>query len=297
MRRQHSRCVFLSSATSDVDLKRTAVDCDYPSNLHPACTPAMLSSQGYNRIRAFIAGEGFNAEGEKMLSHPDYQIIQGMWHPTLNLGKLPSDFTHRSRQKVWLECPGCIHECGRHHQWEAQVCSLTQIGGHRVCPSCESRGRGGRFCECQSVAGDPKLSREWHPSNLPANRVAKSSCTKYLWECPEGHPPYKATCNSRCSKNSGCPVCGDTKSRTTRHPVLSVGRPDLAGEWDHKRNTKSASEVTLGSHHVTWWVCSSNSEHPPWQAEVHHRTLQGTGCPACKTLNRFKPRKFGPAGG
>jgi hypothetical protein len=217
-----------------------------------------------------------------------------MWHPTLNLGKVPADFPHKSGQKVWLRCPGCIHECGRQHEWEAFIYNLTRHGGHTVCPYCYC-GYGG-FCPCRSVENDPRLSKEWHPSNPPANQVAKSSHGKYLWLCLEGHPPYKATCANRFTHNSGCPVCGIEKARTTRHPVVSVGRPDLAEEWDLERNSKLPNEVTLGSIYKAWWVCSSNPEHPGWQARVDSRALRGSGCPACRNINRFKQRRFGSTG-
>jgi len=245
-------------------------------------------------VTAPVTGVGWNDKGKKTLAHPDYHLIHSMWHPTLNLGKVPADFTHRSGQWVWLQCPGCMHECGRHHEWEASVHLLTRHGGHIVCPYCESKGT--KFCPCRSVENDPQLWREWHPSNPPANQVAKSSNEKYLWVCPEGHLPYKAICRDRCSYNTGCPVCGVEKSRTTRHPVVSIGRPDLAEEWDGRRNSKSPSEVTLGSHYKAWWVCSRNPEHPSWQALVKRRALSGNGCPACQAINRFKPRQFGPAG-
>jgi hypothetical protein len=127
-----------------------------------------------------------------------------------------------------------------------------------------------KFCPCRSVDNDPRLSKEWHPSNPPPDQVGKSSKKKSLWLCLKGHPPYKAGCGQRCTFNSGCPVCGDENRRTTRHPVLSVGRPDLAQEWDYKRNCKLPSEVTLGSKHKAWWVCS-NPEHPGWQSLVRNR--------------------------
>jgi hypothetical protein len=75
-----------------------------------------------------------NDKGQKTLAHPDYQLINSMWHPTLNVGKVPVDFAHRSRKKVWLWCPGCIHKCGRQHEWEARIDNLTEYGGHIVCP-------------------------------------------------------------------------------------------------------------------------------------------------------------------
>jgi hypothetical protein len=219
------------------------------------------------------------------------QVIQRFWHPTLNQGKLPANFTHRSNQRVWLRCPGCVHECGRQHAWEARVTDLTRDRGRKVCPNCDSRS--GNFCLCQSVVNEPRLSKEWHSDNPPASLVAKSSLIKFLWVCPEGHPPYKASCGSRCTHNSGCPECGYIKNRVPHHPVVSVGRPDLAGEWDHKQNARLPSEVTLGSRHRAWWVCSKDPEHRPWQAAIKNRALRGSGC---QYLNRFKPGKFGPAG-
>jgi len=257
-----------------------------------ACNPARPSRQEYQPTISVGAGVEINDKGEFTLAHPDYQHIQSLWDPTRNQGKLPADFTYGSRQQVSLRCPGCIHGCGRRHEWEASVNSLTNGGRKIVCPDCYS-GHGG-FCECRSVESDPRLTREWHPSNPPASQVAKSSNKRYLWVCPEGHPPYKASCFNRSSYNSGCPVCGVVKTGTTRHPVISVGRPDLAVEWDHGRNTKSPNEVTLGSNYKAHWVCSNNPEHPSWQAVVKNRALGGRGCLACRTMNRFKPRLFGP---
>jgi hypothetical protein len=224
-----------------------------------------------------------------------YHVIQRMWHPTLNQGKLPANFTHRCNQRVWLRCPGCTHGCGTQHEWEVRVYVLTRNGDLKVCPYCSSMG-GYPCCSCmcQSVANKPRLSKEWHSDNPPATQVAKNSRKKFLWVCPGGHPPYKASCKSRCCGNTGCPECGLVISRTTRHPAVSVGRPDLAGEWDHEGNTKSPGQVTLGSHYKAWWICSSNPNRPSWQAVVKSRALCGSGCPAC--MKKFKPRKFGPDG-
>jgi len=68
-----------------------------------------------------VAGVGFNNKVKKTLADPEYVDFQDMWHPTLNLGKLPADFTHSCHQQIWLRCSGCIHGCGRHHEWEATL--------------------------------------------------------------------------------------------------------------------------------------------------------------------------------
>jgi len=236
---------------------------------------------------------GFNAKGKKTLAHPEYRLIQAWWHPDLNQGNQPADFTFGSNKIVWLRCHGCAHGCGRVHEWEAKICNLTQNGGQIVCPDCDSRGRHG-FCECQSAAADPRLSKEWHPDNpTPANKVARNSNTKHRWLCPQGHAPYVATCSNRCTGNTGCPECFKERKGKVWHESVSEGRTDLAAEWDHKRNTKLPEDVTLGSNYNAWWGCSRDREHLGWQTRVFDRALKGKGCPVCGLKNRGKPRLFG----
>ena len=70
---------------------------------------------------------------------------------------------------------------------------------HMIHRAHAGESKGGKFCEdCQSVAADPRLSKEWHPDNPPPKQVAKSSNKKFLWLCLRaGHPPYYASCLSR----------------------------------------------------------------------------------------------------
>jgi hypothetical protein len=203
---------------------------------------------------------------------------------------VPADFLHRSNTKVWMQCSGCQHGCGRIHEWDTRVRNVVQRQESLKCPKCFS-GFGG-FCPCRSVANHPILSKEWHPDNPPAIDVSLNSNAKYLWICRAGHLPFKARCSDRGCTNTGCPECGVEKSRTTRHPAVSE-RPDLVKQWMDERNERLPNEVTLGSHFKAWWNCS-NPEHAPWQASVASRALKGSGCPKCIGSNRFKPRIFGP---
>jgi hypothetical protein len=134
------------------------------------------------------------------------------------------------------------------NQWEAVVAGLTQRGCHIVCPFCDSRVTS--FCECRSVAVDPRLSREWHPSNPPATQVATANNKIYTQESNKCHPPCQARCRHRSTGNTGFPECWALRRGTTHkpssHPMLSAGRQDLVGEWDPTRNETSPSEVTLG---------------------------------------------------
>ena len=249
-------------------------------------------TQKPHSTQRLISKDAGASGGKKTLAHPDYDTIQSMWHTTRNQGKQPADFNHGSHKKVWLQCPGCRHGCGRQHEWEVRACDLTKRGGRIVCPCCESRS--GNFCECQSVAANERLVAEWHPDSPHATEVAGNSNVKYLWTCPNGHAPYEASCYQRIDNNTGCPACFGERTGKRFHPLLSVGRPDLAEEWEAERNNKSPSEVTLGSARKAWWRCRDNPEHL-WQARVRDRALKATGCPECTGANRFKPRKFGSA--
>jgi len=231
---------------------------------------------------------GFNALGKKTLAHLEYLKIQRLWHPTRNLSKLPADFTFGSGQKMWLQCPGCQHGCGRVHEWQAIVNPSASRIERLVCPQCDS-GYGG-FCPCRSVENHPTLSKEWHPDNPPASTVSISSHFFAKWKCFKDHPSFEARCTARSTHNTGCPICGVENSRTTRHPPVSE-RPALLKEWMREKNDRVPEEVTLGSHYPAWWKCS-NPEHLPWQAKVYSRARNGNGCPNCKSKNRFKPRKF-----
>jgi len=115
-----------------------------------------------------------------------------------------------------------------HYERVAVIYSLSRNECSKILPYCKSKS--GKFCVCQAVANEPPF-KEWYPSNPPASQVSRCSPKECLWVCPKGHLPYKASCISGCSHNSGCLVCGVKKSRTACHPVVSFGRPDLAQEW------------------------------------------------------------------
>ncbi len=60
------------------------------------------------------------------------------------------------------------------------------------------------------------------------------------------------------------------------------GYPHLVAQWDHDRNFDLEPwEVTYASGKRIWWRCPKGPDHT-WGAQPANRTLQNTGCPACK---------------
>ena len=65
---------------------------------------------------------------------------------------------------------------------------------------------------------------------------------------------------------------------TEKHNSLSAARPDLAKEWNYKKNEKLKPEhCTYNSGKRVWWRCSNGHE---WQDTIAHRSA-GRGCPYC----------------
>lgn len=66
-----------------------------------------------------------------------------------------------------------------------------------------------------------------------------------------------------------------------RKASLLKAFPDLAAEWDYKRNCGFGPEdFNYGSGIQAWWLCPTDKKHF-WQASINHRAARGDGCPFC----------------
>ena len=64
----------------------------------------------------------------------------------------------------------------------------------------------------------------------------------------------------------------------TKYSTLDVSRPDLAEEWNWKKNVGiSPSEVTPGIRKKVWWKCKKGHE---YEASLNNRS-RGRNCPYC----------------
>lgn len=60
---------------------------------------------------------------------------------------------------------------------------------------------------------------------------------------------------------------------------LLARRPDLAKQWDYKRNKPLKPEdVTTGSEKKVWWLCKRGHS---WDASIYNRVRNGSNCPYC----------------
>lgn len=64
-----------------------------------------------------------------------------------------------------------------------------------------------------------------------------------------------------------------------RKTTLRESHPELASQWDTKKNQSGSTDtVTSGSHKKVWWVCDKGHS---WEASVKNRAVKGSGCPYC----------------
>lgn len=129
------------------------------------------------------------------------------------------------------------------------------------------------------------LLQQWHPiknGELRPKDVSYGSKKKIWWQCEKGHEWQAIVC-SRVGKHAGCPYCAGVRVYPGENDLASR-RPDLAAQWHPTRNGEvTPSEVSIGSHHVVWWICEKGHV---WRAMVKSRT-SGVGCPVCSNRALF----------
>ena len=161
--------------------------------------------------------------------------------------------TANSCLRVHWKCPICLYE------WQAKV--ADKVRGSTGCPKCARKHAGrkqdGTREKRPTFAGDQHpLLKQWHPEfnekegNFPANTTLQSN--KHIWwvcdKCPEGKPHiWQTQAKSRTSgkKPTGCPYCAGRD--VCECNSLQTVCPDIAADFDIKRNLVTPAQVTFSS--------------------------------------------------
>jgi len=88
------------------------------------------------------------------------------------------------------------------------------------------------------------------------------------------------------TKNDGCPFCKGKK--VCQHNSVATIAPDVAASWDSTANEGTPHDFTANSHFKKQWHCSVCGH--KWQAIIHGRVGQKSGCPECYNLKRARPK-------
>ncbi len=130
----------------------------------------------------------------------------------------------------------------------------------------------------------PNLAKEWHPTlngELLPRDVLPGSNRKVYWKCPRCNYEWKAKICNRAKGKRRCPCCSN-KVVVKGVNDLATTHPELAKEWDYKKNINlNPSQISYSSSHKYWWVCSKG--HESYLTSPSHR-INGTGCPICGNI-------------
>jgi len=134
-----------------------------------------------------------------------------------------------------------------------------------------------RLTKKQSVAGNPKLAPQWHPTkngNLNSRDIALGSGKLVWWKCDKGHE-WKDTVSHRTAGRK-CPYCSG--HRASKENNFKRTYPKHAEQWHPKKNGPlKPTDITPHSSKKVWWMCNKGHE---WEATPRHRA-RGQGCPYC----------------
>lgn len=182
----------------------------------------------------------------------------------------PTMVTRGSSKKVWWECV-------KGHEWEATISSRVRGNG---CPYCSNQKVS---LESSLYSVCPDLSREWNIEKnkaLTPKDVTPGTRRKVWWRCKNGHE-WEASVGQRSNLKSGCPYCSGYK--TTIENSLAVKYPEMAREWNAKRNGELIpTAVSQKSSKSVWWICRHGHE---WMAPVKARVAGRYKCPKCRGKN------------
>ena len=125
----------------------------------------------------------------------------------------------------------------------------------------------------------PELCKEWNykkNKSIKPDMISYSSAKKVWWTCPICNNDYMASVYSRYNGTT-CPYCTNRILIKGINDLITTN-PDLAKEWNYKKNNKKPTEVVAGGKEKVWWICPKCGHE--WKAALFARN-NGAGCPVC----------------
>ena len=208
--------------------------------------------------------------GERLFNEFDFN---------LNINDLSiTEITRGSKKKVYWVCLDCNNSY--------LASPMNRISGSGKDKYGNIKGTGCPYCSGQKVMPGFNDFATKCPVEASELLVSKSGFTAsektfkshdYAWfRCKYGHD-YETQIMNR-AEGKGCPYCSGLKTWIGFNDLLTL-YPDIANEYDIKKNKRDIRLITWGSDYNAWWICS-NCGHS-FRQRVVDRTKRGDSCPKC----------------
>lgn len=193
------------------------------------------------------------------------------WDYEKNGDLKPTDITEGSTTNVWW-----IYEKG--HSYDARVKDRKR---GLNCPYCSNKKVLVGFNDLYTYCIDNHLEEIIEEFDNDKNEFSMKDVTagsdkETWWKCPKGHS-YQSSPSRRVMRGSGCGICSHNILVKGVNDLLTT-HPEIAKEWDYKKNKVGPDEVMAGSNiDKYWFLCP--------KGHSYHTTVlgrkRGTNCPQC----------------
>ncbi|MEY8350928.1 zinc-ribbon domain-containing protein [Bacillus cereus] len=139
----------------------------------------------------------------------------------------------------------------------------------------------------------PEIAKQWcfeKNKDLTPHDVSPGMRLKVWWICAHNEEhTYESSISNRSSRSpeKGCPICSG--KIVTEENCLSTNNPELANQWNYKKNGDLTPEsIHAKSNREVWWKCEEGHE---WKASVNNRNAGNgkvkRGCKECRKKDNF----------
>lgn len=219
-------------------------------------------NRDYDEIRKLVID--FDKDNCLSKTNPDC-LAEWDYERNGELGVTPDNTSAGSGVQVYWKC-------GKGHSYKAAP--SNKINGGTGCPYCSGKKVLTGFNDIATV--EPELLKKWdYEKNTIKPTEVSSGANKKVWlTCENGHSYSVLLLNH---KRSGCPYCSGHKV-LAGYNDLATTHPELAKEWDYKKNRIQPTEVGKGHIKKIWWICPKGHS---YDATPNSRTSHGLKCPYC----------------
>lgn len=178
-----------------------------------------------------------------------------------------------SNKKIWWKCP----KCG--YVWKAIVKSKNNV---KTCAVCCNRvvivGTNDLYTYCiKNNRKDLIDEFDSEENDFSMKELTIESHKEVWWKCLKCEHSWHASPARRIKRDSGCGVCKHIILKKGVNDLLTTN-PEIAKEWDNKKNKIGPDDVMAGSNKEKYWfICPKGHSYNATPLD----RKKGNNCPKC----------------